>query len=96
METHEPLLLVVDRIEGQTVVLEGARGGGASHRFEVPRSAFRIPVPEGAVLRVPAGGAEPDWGLAKRDRNEERRRVRDLKQRMERLTAKDDGGDVAL
>lgn len=51
---------------------------------------------EGAVLDVPISFGSPQWGSAKRNRAEERRRVTDLTKRMERLRRKDPGGDVEL
>ncbi len=52
---------------------------------------------EGAVLDVPLtaeGGM--DWAHARRNREEEAARLRDAQDRLDRLRAKDPGGDVEL
>jgi Protein of unknown function (DUF3006) len=52
---------------------------------------------EGAVFDAPVGGdGVPRWGEAKRNRDEESRRIREASQRLERLRQRDPGGDVDL
>ncbi len=84
---------VVDRREGQTLVIEDATGA----MIDVP--ANELPSncrAEGAVLEVPMTHGAPNWGDAKRNRAEERRILKDLGARLDRLRRKDPGGDVEL
>lgn len=84
---------VVDRREGRMLVMEDADGAFQDvPASEVP-SVCRV---EGAVVDVPLSFGVPEWGSAKRNRAEERRRVTDLTKRMDRLRRKDAGGDINL
>jgi hypothetical protein len=52
---------------------------------------------EGAVLRIPVGAnGSPDLSSARRDRDEERRRLADAARRIKKLGQSDPGGDVQL
>lgn len=66
--------------------------------YDVPAS--RLPKDcraEGTVLDVPAGkDGKPSWKDAKRSREEERLRLKDATDRIERLRRRDPGGDVQL
>jgi hypothetical protein len=84
---------VVDRREGDTLVVEDANGDLRDvPARELPRSCRS----EGVVMDVPVVGGSPQWGQAVRNRTEERRRVTDLTKRMEKLRRRDPGGDVEL
>ena len=85
----------VDRREGGIVVLVADEGGEAVEVGvrELPPECRK----EGAVLRVPvAVDGSPEWARAVRDREEERRRLAELSERVERLRRGDPGGDVTL
>jgi hypothetical protein len=89
---RQRILAVVDRIEGQSVVLE-VDGGG--ERI-VPKASLPAAV-EGAVLRVRLSpNGEPDWSTAVRDRDEETARRDQLGKRDDRLRRRDAGGDIDL
>ena len=52
---------------------------------------------EGTVLRVPLGpDGAPEWERATVDAAEQEQRRNELRARADRLTASDDGGDLAL
>ena len=85
---------VVDRIEGDTVVLVEDE---TRRTLEVARSLISVSVDEGTVLRVPAteeGG--PDWGLAVADEELRERRLDEAREVLEQLKKRDPGGDVVL
>jgi len=85
---------VVDRIEGDTVVLVE---DGSGRTLEVARSLISVSVNEGTVLRVPAteeGG--PAWRLAKPDEELRQRRLAEAQDVLEQLKKRDPGGDVVL
>ncbi len=85
---------VVDRIEGDTVILVE---DGTRRTLEVARTLISVSVDEGTVLRVPAteeGG--PDWGLAEPDEELGQRRLAEGREVLEQLKKRDPGGDVVL
>lgn len=85
---------VVDRIEGDTVILVEDE---TRRTLEVARSLISVSVDEGTVLRVPPteeGG--PDWGLAVADEELRRRRLAEAREVLEQLKKRDPGGDVVL
>ena len=85
---------VVDRVEGDTVVLVEDESG---RTVEVSRSLISVSIDEGTVLRVPAteeGG--PDWRLAKPDEELRQRRLAEARDVLEQLKRRDPGGDVVL
>ncbi len=85
---------VVDRVEGDTVVLVE---DGTGRTLEVSRSLISVGVDEGTVLRVPVteeGG--PDWGSAEPDEELRERRLAEARDVLERLKKRDPGGDVVL
>ena len=85
---------VVDRIEGDTVVLVE---DGSGRTLEVSRSLISVSIGEGTVLRVPAtkeGG--PDWRLVLADEELRQRRLDEARGILEQLKKRDPGGDVAL
>ena len=85
---------VVDRIEGDTVVLVEDETGRTS---EVSRSLISVSVEEGTVLRVPVTEeGEPDWRSAEPDEELRRRRLAEARDVLEQLKARDPGGDVVL
>lgn len=87
-------LWVVDRIEGERVVLvEDATGRTA----EVGRSGIGVSVREGAVLRVPASGSGTlEWQSARLDEAAEQARRDEAEEILDDLRSRDPGGDVAL
>jgi hypothetical protein len=91
---NEAPIWVVDRIEGERVVLVEDDTGRTA---EVGRSGIGVPVREGAVLRVPISTSGTlGWPDALRDEAEERRRREEAEQILEELRGRDPGGDVAL
>ena len=93
MSEHQGIW-VVDRIEGDTVVLVEDETG---RTLEVSRSLISVSVDEGTVLRVPIteeGG--PDWSLAERDEELRRRRLSEAQDILQELKTRDPGGDVVL
>ena len=93
-EEPRSTLFVVDRREGAIVVLVDDDDRSIDvHAARLPRACRS----EGAVIRVPlAPDGSPDWGRAKRDRQEERRRIAELAARVKRLQRSDPGGDIVL
>lgn len=73
---------VVDRIEGRFAVLVSDAG----EQIVLPKKSFR----EGRVYR------HAGYGRLVRDTAEERRRLRDARARLERLAARDPGGDITI
>ena len=95
-----PQRFVVDRVEGEIAVLlsDGPTSGGASGSLEVPKRLLaRGCGEEGAVVTVPldAGGA-PQWEKATRDLDEEKRRNKDARDRLQHLQRDDPGGDIVM
>ena len=93
MATDGTRRFVVDRREGSVVVL--VTDTGEQHDVpaaELPRSCRA----EGAVLDVPLDGATLRWRDARRNRIEERGRLREAGERIARLRRRDPGGDVSL
>ncbi len=83
----------VDRLERAVAVLVGDDGVG----LDVLKRTLPVTVREGVVLRVrlDADGT-PDWSSATIDDAERERRLREARDRLERLRATDPGGDVVL
>lgn len=84
-----PRRYVVDRKEGEFLVVE--RDDGTIFDVE----ADRLPTDcrkEGTVFEV----TNDDWGSARRDRDEERRRSAKNKKQLDQLKKTDPGGDVEL
>ena len=85
---------IVDRIEGDTVVLVE---DGTRRTLEVARSLISVGLNEGTVLRVPATKeGEPAWRLAKPDEELRQRRLAEARDVLEQLKKRDPGGDVVL
>jgi hypothetical protein len=86
--------LTVDRLEARVALLIDDDGREREvARRRLPKDARR----EGAVLRVEIdadGGL--DWTTAAVDAEEEKRRLADARERLERLRGRDPGGDVVL
>ena len=84
----------VDRIEGDRVVLIG---DDDRRPVELPAASLPIPLREAMVLAVPLDAHRcPQWGRAKRDEAEERRRLDEGEARIERLRLRDPGGDISI
>jgi hypothetical protein len=83
----------VDRLERAVAVLVGDDGVGV----DVLKRTLPVTVREGVVLRVrlDADGT-PDWSSATIDDAERERRLREARDRLERLRGTDPGGDVVL
>lgn len=84
----------VDRLEARVAVLIDDDGRELEvARRRLPKDARR----EGAVVRVELDDdREPVWTTAAVDHEEERRRLGDARERLDRLKRSDPGGDVAL
>lgn len=92
--TDERALWIVDRIEGERVVLvEDATDRTA----EVGRSGIGVAVREGAALRVPVlASGKLDWLGAHRDEAEEEARRDEARRILDDLRRRDPGGDVSF
>lgn len=87
-------LYVVDRREGHVCVLVTDADASIDVAAKLLPPDCRA---EGVVMRVPVSATgEPSWKDAKRDRDEERRRLDEAKERLKRLGKTDPGGDVTL
>jgi hypothetical protein len=86
---------VVDRREGETLIVIR---DDTEESVEVEAGALPPEArAEGAVLRVEVDkNGTPAWHAASRDRAEEKRRLTELAERVERLKKGDAGGDVTL
>lgn len=85
---------VVDRIEGETVVLVDDASGRTA---EVARSAIGAEVREGSVLRVPVSPSGTlTWLRARADESEARARAIEARAILDDLRGRDTGGDVDL
>ena len=83
----------VDRLEGAVAVLVGDDGVG----LDVLKKSLPGRVREGVVLRVRLDAdGNPDWSSATIDDAERERRLREARDRVERLRGTDPGGDVVL
>ena len=84
---------VVDRVEGDTVVIEGDDGAV----YEVDRSRVPDPVKEGAVLRIRlASDGSLDDTQIQLDEHERARRLERAGELLDELRKRDPGGDVVL
>lgn len=85
---------VVDRIEGETVVLVDDASGQTA---EVARSAIGVQVREGTVLRVPMSPSGTlAWLSARAEEDESRAREDEAGEILDDLRGRDPGGDVEL
>ena len=85
---------VVDRIEGDTVVLVEDETGRS---LDVSRSLISVSIDEGTVLRVPAtADGDPDWSLAEPDEELRQRRLDEARDILKELKTRDPGGNVVL
>jgi hypothetical protein len=91
--TERQELWIVDRFEGDRVVLERA----LHETFVLARALLPEGVREGDVLRVAVATAagESRWTLS-RDEGETRRRAADAKRLQQDLASRDPGGDLKL
>lgn len=87
-------IFVVDRREGKFVVLVDDDGNTTEvEAASLPPRCRR----EGTVLRVPIGGGSvPLWRKAASDPVEKKRRLAEATALLEKLKAKDPGGDIVL
>ena len=92
--TDERALWIVDRIEGERVVLvEDA----TTRTAEVGRSGIGVVVREGAALRVPLlASGKLDWLGAHRDEPEEEARRDEARRILDDLRRRDPGGNVTF
>lgn len=89
----EYAFFTVDRLEAELAVLVGDDGAA----LDVPRPPLSVRVREGLVLRVRLDAqGSPDWATATIDDAERLRRVREARERLDRLRRTDPGGDVVL
>ena len=83
----------VDRLEGQMAVLVG----DDETTVDLPRRNLPARVREGTVLRVELGAdGRPDWASAKIDDQERERRLKAARERLNRMSKSDPGGDIKL
>lgn len=83
----------VDRLEGSIAVL--VSDGGET--VDLPRVELPTNLHEGSVLRVQLGAQNlPDWSSAVVDVKEERRRLKEAKDRLGEMKRSDPGGDITL
>ena len=84
---------VVDRREGKFLVIEDDAGAMQDVPIRELPSDCRA---EGAVIDVPMIGDAPHWEKAHRNRAEERKRLKELGGRMDRLRTDETDGDIEL
>lgn len=84
---------VVDRREGKFLVIEDDAGVMQDVPLRELPSDCRA---EGAVIDVPMSGDAPHWEKALRNRAEERRRLKELGGRMDKLRQRETDGDIEL
>ena len=85
--------LVVDRVEGEIVVVE-LEGGGT---LDLPRWLLPPGAGEGDAIAARAEQVEGKWRVEMEvDAEETARRRASAKERVERLAARDPGGDITL
>ena len=85
--------LASDRVEGEIVVVE-MEGGGT---LDLPRWLLPPKRGEGDVIVARAAGGEGGWRVEMEvDAEETGRRRAAMKERVERLAARDPGGDITL
>ena len=83
---------VVDRIEGELVVLVDDESGDS-----VNVDSWELPlVSEGTVLKVEVQNSRPQWSTATVDDNEANRRKEESNQILTDLKKRDPGGSVEL
>ena len=83
----------VDRLEGPMAVLVG----DDETTVDLPRRNLPARVREGTVLRVELGAdGRPDWASAKIDDQERERRLKAARERLNRMSKSDPGGDIKL
>ena len=84
---------VVDRVEGESVVLVSDEGV----EVVLPASALPVAASPGSVLAVrTTPQRSPDWLTATLDTAERDRRLCEADARLKRLRRRDSGGDVSL
>ena len=89
----DDLYYVVDRIEGDLVVLVRDSGEETS----VPRASLPTAIREGVVLRVPLlEGGVSQWDAARVDEAETERRLGEAREILRELRKRDPGGDIEL
>ena len=85
---------VVDRREGRIIVVVG----DDDVSYDV--SSSHLPPDcraEGAVFDAPVGNnGKPSWKQAKRNSEEEGKRITEANERLDRLRRRDPGGDISL
>lgn len=86
----------VDRLEGTAPKKIAILVGDDGRVEELPARALGRLAVEGAVLRIPLKEGSPNWAAARRDRDEEARRLKDLTNRVKKLQERDPGGDIEL
>jgi Protein of unknown function (DUF3006) len=94
MAVPKTLRVVVDRVDNKLAVLVDDADRSYHVSSAILRRGCRA---EGAVLDAPLDAdGKPQWSAAKRNWDEERRRVKEAAKALDRLRAKDPGGDVSL
>ncbi|HYC50082.1 MAG TPA: DUF3006 family protein [Gemmatimonadaceae bacterium] len=94
MPPQKTLRVVVDRIDNKLAVLVDDANRAYNVSAAILRRGCRA---EGAVLDAPIDDdGKPRWGDAKRNWDEERRRLKAAEKQLDKLRATDSGGDVEL
>ena len=94
MPQQKYLRVVVDRIDNKLAVLLDDTNRGYNVSAAILRRGCRA---EGAVLDAPIDDdGKPRWGEARRNWDEERRRLKAAEKQLDKLRATDPGGDVEL
>jgi hypothetical protein len=83
----------VDQIENDLAILLDDEGTG----YAVPVTTLPLALREGMVLGVMSDReGRPDWSTAVHDETEERWRLEEAAERLERLKQQDPGGDLEI
>ena len=94
MPQQKYLRVVVDRIDNKLAVLLDDTNRAYNVSAAILRRGCRA---EGAVLDAPIDDdGKPRWGDARRNWDEERRRLKAAEKQLDKLRATDPGGDVEL
>lgn len=94
MPQQKTLRVVVDRIDNKLAVLVDDTNRAYNVSAAILRRGCRA---EGAVLDAPIDDdGKPRWGDARRNWDEERRRLKAAEKQLDKLRDTDPGGDVSI
>ena len=90
-------IFVVDRVEGNHIVLIPYEGAGARSELEIVDATRLRQVSEGDVVRVPARApGKLDWAAATVEPELRQARLKEAEATLNRLRRRDPGGDITL